>query len=52
MKDTAKELVRSNLEPLGQKEDDLEDTKLINLLSCAQVDIRSCMFLHGHVTSS
>ena len=34
IKDAAKELVQRSLEPLGQKEDDLEETKLVNFLSC------------------
>ena len=52
MKDAAKELVQRNLEPLGQKGDDLEETKLVNLLSCDQVDTHLCILLHDYVTCS
>ena len=38
MKDAANELVQRSLEPMGQKGDDLEETKLVNLLSYDQAD--------------
>ena len=52
MKDTAKELVQRSLEPMEQKGDDLEETKLINLLSCDQATTRPCVFLYSNVEHS
>ena len=52
IKDIAKELVQRSLEPMGQKGDDLEETKLVNLLSYDQADTCTCMLLYGCVKFS
>ena len=52
MKDATKELVQRSLDPLGQKRDYLEETKLVNLLNCDQADTRPCVLLHGRVKCS
>ena len=44
--------MQRSLEPVGWKGDDLEETKLVNLLNSDQVDTRPCMLLHGHVECS